>query len=819
MRTATEPYVGDVDPEGRLARFWSEPQGLLSVVGPAGVGKSRAVAAFAADRACTFVDGTLPDSLPEGPVVVDPADALEPDALAGWVERSRSRPVVLVRRTPIGDAAEQLVFVAPLSPSLGLELLRSRAERRHAPASHLSAEGLVELVRQLDGLPRALEAAADCLDVASADALVAQLEADPMAHRLRAGWWATWSALEPRLQRSLRALTACRRGFDLDAAAALWRLDLAGALECVRALRQCGVVLPVPGVGARFDVPTSIAAIAEGEPAERVAAWQAHAAYYGGLGDPVDTRGVPARWADGPPVEELGNLEAVCAPERRCPTELALRAAIAHSTSALSGADVATSVSLLQDLVEPALNLHDAGVWSLRLHFRLGFLHVTAGDARLAATHLGHTLHLAVHDPSPSRELVVLQTLAWAHWRRGAPVEALDAACRHEALARRVNDGFHEVDALGFQAMVHGEAGRFDERAQRLQAMATRATTPVERSVRDVWRDVCARLDDPPVAIGPDALGLKPRLVTTASLGRALSLLWLGRTEEVRSLSARLLSTIHEPRLARTRDALLAACGVVDDAPPFALEAFRAVLFDLDVQNCPEGACRYRMLRAGALWRAGRAAQASQQLAFALEEAATCGLYVVRDEFRLVQAVCDAELGGADPDGVRALAGAQPMQWYAALHAQALAMVQGLPPPAVSDKGLRWSHQLLRRIQDGEREDPSPESAVAELEVGPECRWFAVGTLRADLRRKRIARRFLTALLARHEQVPGAALSHEEAIDAGWPGEKMLPESAAARLHTLAWQLRRMGLSGLLRTSEEGYALRADVQLRWADEI
>jgi len=818
MRT-TDPYVGDADPEGRLARFWSAPRGLLSVVGPAGVGKSRAVAAFAEGRACTYADGGPPPApLPDGPVVVDPADGLQPDAVAAWVERSQHQPVVLVRRTPTGTPSEQVVFVAPLSPSHGLELLRVRAERRHAPASHLSPEALVALVRLLDGLPRALEAAADWLDVASADALVEQLEEDPMAHGLRAPWRSTWSALEPGLQRSLQALIACRGGFDLPAAAALWGLDLPEALERVRGLRQRGVVLPVPDVRARFDVPVSVAAVAEGTAAERASAWKAHAAYYGGLGDPVDARGVPARWAAGPPVEELGNLEAVCAPERRAPTELALRAAIAHSTSALSGADVACSVSLLQDLVEPAQALHDGAVWSLRLRHRLGFLHVTGGDAQLAATHLEHARQLAGHDPSPARDLVVLQTLAWAHWRRGAPEQALEAVRRSEVLARRSSDGFHEVDALGFQAMVHAESGRFDERDRLLLAMSARATTPTERSVRDVWRDVCARLDDPPVAISPDSLGLKPRLVITTSLGKALSLLWLGRTEEVRSLIERLLSGNLEPRLARTRDALLAACDVVDGAPPFRLEAFRAVLFDLDVQNCPEGACRYRMLRAGALWRAGRAAQAAQQLAFALEEATTCGLLVVRDEFRLVQAVCEAELGGGDPDGVQALAGAQPMRWYAELHAQALAMVQGREPPEASG-GARWSQRLLRCIRDGVRHVPAPEPSGAELVVGPTCRWFAVGTLRADLRRKRIARRFLTALLARHEQVPGAALSHEEAIDAGWPGEKMLPESAAARLHTLAWQLRRMGLSGLLRTSADGYALRADVRLRWAEEI
>ena len=244
---------------------------------------------------------------------------------------------------------------------------------------------------------------------------------------------------------------------------------------------------------------------------------------------------------------------------------------------------------------------------------------------------------------------------------------------------------------------------------------------------------------------------------------------------------------------------------------PDSTAAFDAVLFDLATQGCPEGTAGYRLIRAGAFWRRGSVAQAAQQLDAALQEADQCGLHVLRDEFRIVRAVCEHANHPGHDVGLADLRDRQPMAWYGALHAQAVAMVDGTPlTPA--EGPMRWSMQLLHRVaHDARLQSHDPDRV--ELVVAPDGTGFRVGTTQGDLRRKGTARRFLIALLRHHEQ-HGAELPRADAIEAAWPGERMLPESSAARLYTLVWQLRRLGLAGLLLTTPTGYALHDDVVVR-----
>jgi hypothetical protein len=52
---------------------------------------------------------------------------------------------------------------------------------------------------------------------------------------------------------------------------------------------------------------------------------------------------------------------------------------------------------------------------------------------------------------------------------------------------------------------------------------------------------------------------------------------------------------------------------------------------------------------------------------------------------------------------------------------------------------------------------------------------------------------------------------------AGWPDEKMLHESATARVYMAVRRLRALGLDAILRTSEEGYALDESVKVVWTE--
>ena len=67
--------------------------------------------------------------------------------------------------------------------------------------------------------------------------------------------------------------------------------------------------------------------------------------------------------------------------------------------------------------------------------------------------------------------------------------------------------------------------------------------------------------------------------------------------------------------------------------------------------------------------------------------------------------------------------------------------------------------------------------------------------------------RILEELVARHGAGKGA-LDVYEAFDLGWPGEdRVEAEAAAERVYWVVGVLRRLGLDGLLLTSDEGYYL------------
>jgi predicted ATPase/Tfp pilus assembly protein PilF len=83
---------------------------------------------------------------------------------------------------------------------------------------------------------------------------------------------------------------------------------------------------------------------------------------------------------------------------------------------------------------------------------------------------------------------------------------------------------------------------------------------------------------------------------------------------------------------------------------------------------------------------------------------------------------------------------------------------------------------------------------------------------RVDLGRRRVLRRVLAALANAPE-----ALTLSEVLEAGWPGEVLVPASAASRVHVAISSLRRMGLGEALLTEERdgevAYRLGPDVRL------
>ena len=102
-------------------------------------------------------------------------------------------------------------------------------------------------------------------------------------------------------------------------------------------------------------------------------------------------------------------------------------------------------------------------------------------------------------------------------------------------------------------------------------------------------------------------------------------------------------------------------------------------------------------------------------------------------------------------------------------------------------------------------DEPVREAAIA---LAPDGRWFQIaGYAPHDLTRRRALRLILLKLVEHHRDARGAAVSLDELIDAGWPGEKMVGDTGSSRAYVALSKLRKMGLRDLLKTRDDGYLL------------
>jgi tetratricopeptide (TPR) repeat protein len=139
-------------------------------------------------------------------------------------------------------------------------------------------------------------------------------------------------------------------------------------------------------------------------------------------------------------------------------------------------------------------------------------------------------------------------------------------------------------------------------------------------------------------------------------------------------------------------------------------------------------------------------------------------------------------------------------------------------PHGLTEARLRFTIELAQRAAwranqaqasntTAQRTEIPPTDA---LTIGPECSWFKLpGSAHiVELRRKRVLRRLLEALVSSRLDQPGDTISSDELIQAGWPDElHMLNESAHNRLYVALNRLRAEGLEALLQTERDGYRL------------
>jgi tetratricopeptide (TPR) repeat protein len=128
---------------------------------------------------------------------------------------------------------------------------------------------------------------------------------------------------------------------------------------------------------------------------------------------------------------------------------------------------------------------------------------------------------------------------------------------------------------------------------------------------------------------------------------------------------------------------------------------------------------------------------------------------------------------------------------------------------------VAWPERVARLAAPAREQQAS--SIAPTLALSRKGERVVLREIELDFSRRGPLKRVLLALVAAHARGPGSALSAAEVQAAGWPGERMLPESAAARVYMAIRRLRGLGLDALILTSDEGYSIDPRAQVRWLD--
>lgn len=104
------------------------------------------------------------------------------------------------------------------------------------------------------------------------------------------------------------------------------------------------------------------------------------------------------------------------------------------------------------------------------------------------------------------------------------------------------------------------------------------------------------------------------------------------------------------------------------------------------------------------------------------------------------------------------------------------------------------------------------------LVVGPDARWLRLPDgSQQDLATRQPLRRLLTRLVEQHREAPGQGLTLDALRDAGWPGERVIRDAAANRVHVALTELRRRGLRAWLLRRGNSYLIDPSLRIQMSD--
>jgi len=841
---------------------------LITLVGPAGCGKSRLGLEFArhhresqpdiavlrcdlgavsTDHAISAIGARLPGaSASDSPsslasalrgcgralLLLDNVEHLTPaldDWLIEWLEAAPELTVIATSRVVLATLGGLRFEVAPLPTADGVALYGDRAACV-APAVETdgaAATVIAKIVDRLDGLPLAIELAAARTSVLSNGEIFERL-ADRFefldrrspgrpsrSNSLHAAIDWSWQLLEP-WERSALAQCSVLRGFDLAAAESIIRLPPTAppVLDVVQSLHEKSLL--VRAQTARFRLYESIrefAATHLDESGEGEQARQRHAEYYAALGDrqshAVNPRTVPSRL-----IAEADNLLAAYEWSRAHAPNLAARAALALHPILLARGPFAMHVELLDWLVATA---------------RAG------SDQRLLARAL-------VARASTLRDSLPAQQLA----------PDLDTACD---LAAALGDDALLGTARICRAGVRREAGEYDDATtdaraahDALHSIGDHVGAGHARLMLASIAYCCGQLDaagdhyEAARAEFAPAGDLFGQAIAEANLALVAS--ELGRLDDAQARYARALADNRAVGNLRAAASILEQVGSIHIATGRYAAAHAALGEALTARQSLGSAAGETMCRSAiALTElaAGRPREALQssdravEIARGLDSPRCLGFALTTHAAALAAsdrvdsavetfARAEAEVGrSGDPVlaqelsvflGILDIATARQALDAGCVDeaTSSLAKAKSRIQTASSGRlpiGCRVANHILCELLS-RHHGTSAAAADDEffLEVSADATWARINDQEpVSLVRKRLLRPLLSSLVAGLRNHPGIPVTTATLLNAGWPHDRIDSAKLRERLYVAISALRKLGLDPVLHTTDSGYML------------
>lgn len=852
-------FVGRSAELDELEQSFASGARIVTLTGPAGIGKTRLARELLDRREGFFCElAHARDTNAVEAVVAETLDLPSGETFgkAGNVELALdalgSALLVLDNFEQVLDAAEAIDAWSKAAPNLNI-LVTSRERLRldhehvvelgplglpeaHAPAEAESMQMLLgcarrlrhgfrlrgddvttvaRVVEQLDGIPLALELAAPRLVFLGAETLLARLEARFKLLRGKAGTlhgaieW-SWNLLDDDERSALAQCSVFRGGFDLEAAEAV--IDTTSdVMDLLQSLFEKSL-LRAEGDG-RFGLFLSIRDFA-GEQLNDDRARARHAEHYADLGE----RAVAA--LHGPETvaawerlrRERENLKAAA---RANLGSASVRAALALGPAMLAQGPYAEYESMLGEALsgelepaqeilarvhrgdarrlagkledaradlERALSLaKDAALATLEARARraLGTVALVAGELREAAEHYESALPLLANADDPVEEAQTLSVLGAARAALGEVEEAQRAEERARTLLQRAGALREEGLVTAYLGNLFIDQGRFDDAlvcfaqaeaihdqvSDRFGSAFTTANRAILQHVRGHLVDAVRGYDEAMVAFRRvGARRYEGAFRGYRALARWESGADLDELREAFEETVQMLAEANDPRFEALFLAYLGACEARAGAIERARDSLDRAEAQIETLHDPFLALAVRLQR-GHLERAEGDSASLERCDLRLEEA----------------------------------------------HAR----VEGELSPIARNADVLFSARTLQ--ENASPKDVSSGPTSDALVVAEDTRWFIPpGGERIELDQRDALRNVLDALIRARLEQPDEAIERDELVDAGWPGERMLPRAAANRLRVAISTLRKLGLHDAILTRRAAYLIHPAIAVQRA---